>query len=308
MTGVLIGFAIIAAMIGAGAIVGKAGVLGEGARYALARLAFFVLTPCLLFSVLAEADIAEVFSAPLGIAAGAFVVAIAASMLIGRFVLRRPAGELVIGGLSASLVNASNMGIPVSQYVLGDPALSAPIILLQLSIITPILLTVLDRIERGRVGLVESLLRPFRNPIVVGVLVGLVVALSGLEIPEQVMSPFRTMGVASVPVMLIAFGMSLVEERPIGAGRRRWDIGIAVVLKLVLMPLAAWILAALVFRLDRNGVFIAVVLAALPTAQNVFTYAQRYRIAEPTARDAVLATTLLSVPVMLIIALLLAPR
>ena len=308
MIGVLVGFGVIAAIVAAGWGVGLAGVLGEGARYVLARLAFFVLTPSLLFTVLADADPAEVFAAPLAIAAAAFAVCAAAMMLIARRVFRRTAGETVIAGLAAGYVNASNMGIPVSTYVLGDPALSVPIILMQLAIVTPILLTVLDRIEGGKVGLRSTLTRPLRNPLVIASIVGLVLALSGVELPDEVMQPFRVMGAASVPVMLIAFGMSLAEKRPVDAGRYRRDIAVATVFKAIVMPVVAWVLSVLVFRLDAAGTFAMVVLAALPVAQNVFTYAQRYRIAEPLARDAVLVSTLLSVPTMLIIAALLAPR
>lgn len=308
MVGVLVGFGVIAAVIVAGWAVGRARVLGEGARYVLARLTFFVFTPSLLFSVLARAEIGTVFAAPLAIAAASFAVCAALFMVIARFVWRRAVGETVIGGLSASYVNAANIGIPVSQYVLGDAALSAPIILMQLAVITPVLLTVLDRLEHGRVGLVASLTRPFRNPIVIGAIAGLVVALTGIEVPDAVMAPFAMMGAASVPVMLIAFGMSLAEERPLGAGAFRRDIALATVFKLVLMPAIAWVLATAVFRLDAETTFAVVVLAALPVAQNVFTYAQRYRVAEPIARDSVLVSTLLAVPVMLLIAALLGPR
>jgi malonate transporter len=49
------------------------------------------------------------------------------------------------------------------------------------------------------------------------------------------------------------------------------------------------------------------VLAALPSAQNVFNYAQRYDRGEILARDTVLITTVLSVPVLLVVAALLAP-
>ena len=308
VVGVLLGFGVIAAVVAAGWGVGRARVLGEGARYVLARLTFFVFTPSLLFTVLARADIATVFSAPLAIAAASFAVCAAIFMVVARVFWRRSAGETVIGGLAASYVNASNMGIPVSLYVLGDAALSAPIILMQLAVITPILLTVLDRIVLGRVGVLESLTRPFKNPIVIGAIIGLIVALLDLEVPEPVMAPFLMMGAASVPVMLIAFGMSLAEERPLGAGRYRRDIIVATALKLLLMPAIAWVLATAVFGLDRAGTFAVVVLAALPAAQNVFTYAQRYRVAEPIARDSVLFSTVLAVPVVLVIAALLAPR
>jgi predicted permease len=42
--------------------------------------------------------------------------------------------------------------------------------------------------------------------------------------------------------------------------------------------------------------------AALPTAQNVFVYAVRYKAAVPLARDAVASSTLLCIPVLVVIA------
>jgi len=43
-------------------------------------------------------------------------------------------------------------------------------------------------------------------------------------------------------------------------------------------------------------------MAALPTAQNVLVYALQYGRGQALARDAGLATTLLTIPVMLVIA------
>ena len=50
---------------------------------------------------------------------------------------------------------------------------------------------------------------------------------------------------------------------------------------------------------------IVTVLAALPTAQNVFNYSQRYDVGETISRDTVFLTTLGCVPVLILITLLL---
>jgi hypothetical protein len=47
-------------------------------------------------------------------------------------------------------------------------------------------------------------------------------------------------------------------------------------------------------------------MAALPTAQNVLVYALQYGRGQAVARDAGLVTTLLALPVMLVIAAVLA--
>ena len=65
-------------------------------------------------------------------------------------------------------------------------------------------------------------------------------------------------------------------------------------------------LNAVMVGLDREELFVAVVLAGLPSAQNVFTYAQRYQTGVVVARDTVLVTTVLSVPVLVLVAGLLA--
>ena len=56
--------------------------------------------------------------------------------------------------------------------------------------------------------------------------------------------------------------------------------------------------------LRGHALFVAAVTAALPTAQNVFTYANTYRRATYLARDAIFVSTFLSVPAILLIALL----
>jgi len=49
-----------------------------------------------------------------------------------------------------------------------------------------------------------------------------------------------------------------------------------------------------------------VALASLTRAQNVFNYSQRYGVATPLARDSVVLTTLVSLPILMGLAFLLA--
>ncbi|WP_454118770.1 AEC family transporter [Microbacterium lacticum] len=57
--------------------------------------------------------------------------------------------------------------------------------------------------------------------------------------------------------------------------------------------------------LSPHEVLIVTVLAALPTAQNVFNYAQRFGVGETIARDTVFVTTLGCAPILLLITALL---
>lgn len=305
MGGVLIGFAIIAVVIATGYLIARFGVIGPEAHQVLSRLAFFVLSPALLFTVLAEADLRSLFSVQLPVAAIAAIVPMAIFLVVALVFWRRKVPEATIGALASGYLNANNIGIPVAAYVVGDAAASAPVILLQLIVFAPIALTVLDVTTSGKASIGRILSQPVRNPLIIGSVLGLIVGLTGIELPAPVLAPFELVGAAAVPVILINFGMSLHGRRMLDTPGTRRDVVLATALKLVLMPLVAWAAARYLFGLDGHALFVAVVLAALPTAQNVFNYASRYRRGESLARDAVLLTTLLSLPVIVIVAALL---
>lgn len=306
MVGVLIGFAVIATIVFIGYLVARLGLLGENAGFVLSRIGFYVLTPCLLLTVLSEADIPHLFSALLPVSAIAAVAVGLVFAVVARLLWHRPVSETVVGTLGAGYVNANNIGIPVALYVLGDPALSAPVVLLQVLVFAPIALTILDRQARGAVSFRRALLQPVSNPIVVASVIGVLIAVTGLHPPEVVLEPFRLIGAAAVPIILIAFGISLHGQRPLAAGTARRDVVLATALKLAVMPVVAWTVGRFAFGLEGDQLFAVTVLAALPSAQNVFNYAQRYERGVILARDVVLLTTIGAIPVLAIIAALLA--
>ncbi len=306
MLGVFAGFAVIAAVIAVGYLVGRLRLLGEHAPFVLSRLVFFVLTPCLLFSLLAHADPAVLFSSRLAVSALAAITCFVLFTVVALLVFRRGAADTVIGALGSGYVNANNIGIPVAAYVLGDATYSAPVVLVQLLVFAPIALAILDAATSGRVSVGRVLLQTIRNPLIVASALGTLIAVTGVELPELVFEPFRLIGAAAVPVVLIGFGMSLSRSRILEAGSGRRDVILASTLKLIVMPFAAFVLARFVFGMTGHELFAIVVLAALPSAQNVFNYAERYDRGVVVARDTVFITTVLSVPVLLVVALLLA--
>lgn len=305
MLEVLAGFAIIGFVIAVGFLIGRIGLLGEHAPYVLSRVVFFVLTPCLLFVLLAHADPGVLFSSRLLVSALAALFCFAVFALVAGLAFRRRAAETVIGSLGSGYVNANNIGIPVAAYVLGDATYSAPVVLVQLLVFAPIALAILDATTTGRVSIARVLLQTVRNPLIVASALGTLIAVSGVEVPPLVFEPFAMIGAAAVPVVLIGFGMSLSGSRLLEPGTNRRDVALASTLKLVVMPLVAFTLGRFVFGMEGHELFAIVVLAALPSAQNVFNYAQRYERGVIIARDTVFITTVLCIPVLVVVALLL---
>ncbi|GAA1525296.1 hypothetical protein BJ978_001656 [Agromyces terreus] len=305
MIEIFTGFAVIALAVFVGWIAGRLGVLGPSARPVLAKLNFNVLAPFLLFSVLASSDVGALFSVLLPVSAIAAVAMMLVFAAVSLAVWRRGVARTVIGSLASGYVNGNNFGIPIAVYMLGDAAYSAPVVLLQLLLFAPVALAVLGAKVEGRTSAWVIVRSTLTNPIIVGSLLGVLVAVTGLELPPIVLEPIELIGHAAVPLMLIAYGLSLHGQRLLEPGTGRRDVLLASTLKLVAMPVAAWALGRFAFGLDGIELYAVTALAALPTAQNVFVFAQRYETAEVVARDTVFITTIASVPVLLAVAVLL---
>lgn len=302
MQGVLTGFAAIAAVIAVGYLLAHRGHLGADGGRVLSQLAFHVATPALLFTTLARADLSAILSTRILVTALSTAATAAVFVTVGA--LRGwGAGRTTIGALCSCYVNAGNLGIPIAVYVLGDAALVAPVLLFQQIVLTPVALTVLDVTAPGDPGpLRRRLTAPLRNPMALGSVSGVAVAAIGWSVPGPVLAPLTLIGNMSVPAVLIAFGMSLCGSALPGRSADRRPMVLCVALKSVVQPVVAWALAAGVFRLAGAALLDVVVTAALPAAQNLFTFATRYRVGERLARESILLSTLASVPVLFTVA------
>ncbi|MNR48570.1 Membrane transport protein [compost metagenome] len=74
---------------------------------------------------------------------------------------------------------------------------------------------------------------------------------------------------------------------------------------MAVQPALAYLFARFALGLEGHVLFAVVVTAALPTAQNVFVAASRYKTGLTVAKDTVLITTVVAVPAMIGVALLL---
>jgi predicted permease len=302
---VLEGFSTIVAVIALGVLVAHIGLADLGWQRMLSRVSFFVASPALLLTVLADADVANVLSRHLLASAAGVVASALVYLAAARLVWHRDLADTTIGTLSACYVNAGNLGIPIAAYVLGDAALVAPTLLMQLLVMQPLALGVLDSTRRGSVSVRRLLVRPFTNPLTVGSLIGLVLAIGGWEIPRGIRDPLDLVGGMAVPAMLMAYGISLrLGPRP-GRDASIAEVGYITVCKMALQPAVAatcaWLLG-----LRGEQLLAVAVLSALPTAQNIFVHATRYDRSVTLARDAIFATTVLSLPVIFVLAALLA--
>lgn len=305
MIGALSGFAVVGFAILVGYITARSKILPDNSRSVLSKLAFYVCSPLLLFTILGTTDVGTLFSNLLPVSALASFAVFLIFIFISVF-RKQPAGTAIIGALSSGYVNANGIGIPLATFMLGGVAYAAPVILLQLIFWAPLSLLCLDAWQSGRTQLHKTLYRTFKNPIILGSLAGLVVTILGIKLPQVVWDSTSLVGHAAVPLLLIGFGISLHGNRFLKDKKDRTNIYLASFLKLLVMPVLAWAFSVFLFHLDAHDVFVVTVLAAIPTAQNVLNYATEYNTSQLLARDVTFITTFGAIPVLFLITVLLA--
>ncbi|WRH26318.1 AEC family transporter [Arthrobacter sp. JZ12] len=298
MDGVLKGFFVVGAVMLVGYILGRSNALGPNGTKVLSTLSFMVGLPSLMFSLLVTTSVSETLSTT-----GLIAALTATACMLVYAVVGAICGwgrEAIIGALTTGIVNSTNLGVPLSLYILGSATYVVPIMLFQLALITPIALTLLDLTETGRRNLsIRGIVAtPFRNPVTVAALLGVCLSALNVQVPDLILAPISLLAEVTVPLMLIIFGMSLNGLR-IRAQRKEWaPTTLAVLLKSAFQPALAWILAAFVFGLSEFETFVVTACAILPTGQNVVLYAIRYRLAERVAQTTAVMTTVLAIPLL----------
>ncbi|WP_037604186.1 AEC family transporter [Streptacidiphilus rugosus] len=286
----------------------RRGLLGDTAAAVLGRFVFHLAMPAALFLTLSAMPLKSFDVRAVGAFGVSTAVAIGVSWLGAGRLFGRKAGERPIWGMAAGYVNSANLGIPIAQQVLHSVSFLAEVVLLQVLVVTPVILIVLDRHgdAEGRVRVRRIASLPVRNPVILGSVLGVIWSAGHLPVPHEVSGSLNLLATAAVPVALIALGASLHS----GASRQqvaRAELGAITLMKLVLQPATA-LAAGLLLHLTHPQLLAVVVCAGLPTAQNTFIFAQEYGVGEALANRAVLVTTTFSLATLAATAALIGPN
>ena len=302
MGGVVSGILIVSAVIAVGYLAARFRILGPEVQGALTRTAFYITNPALLYTVVAGSDIRAALGtdAPLALLSAAAVGLL--YWLLSFLFFRRPAAETAVGAMASSYANANNIGIPVSLYAVGTAQHVAPVLLVQLLVLAPFYLTLLGIFGGARISWKKVLLQPLSNPMIIASALGVVVALTGWQEPDLLQKPIDMLAGGAVPMVLLAFGLSLAGRAPLQKDDGRTETLVATFLKIAGMPAIVWLLGRFVFGLEGQHLLASVIMAALPTAQNVFLFASPYGRGMTVARDVILCTTILCVGTLLVVA------
>jgi len=128
------------------------------------------------------------------------------------------------------------------------------------------------------------------NPLIWGVLVGLLWAVTGWKFPVWLATPFERLGDTTLPLALLVAGAQISNVRTPGAAWRRQLTGLTIT-RLAAVP----IIVAFVFAMmGRSDLFSSVVViqAAMPVGLTVSIMARNYEADGEFAASAILWSTL----------------
>lgn len=299
MTSILAIVLPIFALIFAGWLVRRIGVMGPQASSELNRFVVYLALPALLFDIVAGSSWKELWQ-PHFVAVftiSTMVVFVATILLHARKSGLNADGPVL--GLATAYPNTGYLGFPLLLAALGPS--SNTLTLISTIIVACVLFA-------GAIVMIEVRLHvgshPLRvtakvakslakNPLIVAPVVAAFFPASGLAVPHPVEVFLKLLGAAASPCALVGLGLFLAQKRPKVERSDARLTGLLVTLKLVVHPALAWLLATTLFPLSAPARHAAVLLAMLPTGTGPFMLAEFYgREAGVTARVILISTVL----------------
>ncbi|MDH0736338.1 AEC family transporter [Achromobacter spanius] len=271
--------------VGIGVFWGKRDIPFGGAF--ITTLVTSVTTPALVFHTFVTTQLDD---RALADVAAATLLALLLCALVGALLLK--IWKLPVRTLlpTASLPNAGNLGLPISQLAFGDAGLSVAVAFFAVN--SFVMHTVAVRLLPG-----VNTKGSWKSPILLASVVAVAMRLLHIPVPEWLIETARMLGAVTVPLMLLSLGhaLALIPSNGLRDGAK------VAAIRLVVGLVAG---LAVVWALDLEPVLggALTLQMAMPCAVVSYMYAKRYTTMGDTAAGAVLVSTvvfLLLAPLML---------
>ena len=261
----------------------------------------YVALPALFFNLLARTPVEELTQWRFII--GTTLATYAAFALMFVIAIIRTRGridESAVMGLAAAYGNIGYMGPGLALLAFGEAAL-VPVALVFCFdntlhfVLAPLMMALADDSPQRppawklALGVARRILL---HPFILATIVGIAAAVAGLRPPAPVQTLLDYLAGAAAPCALFAMGVTLAL-RPLR--RVPADMAFIVPIKLIVHPLLAYVIVSYIGDFPPVWVYSAMLLAALPSATNVYVIAQQYGVWVERASAMVLLTTVGSV-------------
>ncbi len=285
-------------VIGAGYAATRSGYFKDNHIEGLMRFTQGFAIPCLLFLAIANLDLSASFDprllASFYLGAG---LCFAAGIFGARLIFNREWEDCVAIGFCCLFSNTVLLGLPITERAYGPENLTGnyAIIAFHSPFCYFLGITVMEIIRNRGTGRIQTaraaLSAMFQNALIIGILLGFAVNLSGFVIPAVVDEALGLITLAALPGALFALGGVLVKYKPEGDLR---TIAFVCSVALVLHPSLVWLFGT-TLSLPQDLFRSAVLNAAMAPGFNAYIFANMYGRAKRVAASSVLIGTAASI-------------
>ncbi|HHW84450.1 MAG TPA: AEC family transporter [Actinomycetales bacterium] len=237
-------------------------------------LCYFVFLPALFIYSIGRADLSIISVGPLLLSL-VIPVLVAAGLVLGIMMLVRADGPRTSSMIQGSIRLNTYIGLAFAQALGGEAglatfAVASAVMVPTVNVISVSALSAMGtaKVEPKRGGVVREIVE---NPLILGCVVGIVVNLSGVEMPEFLMETLRLLSTPALVMGTLATGAAISFRV-----RRRdaFDLAVVSLIKLVLLPLGT---GAIAVWLGVSGLVLTifVLITAIPCATSCYILAQR---------------------------------
>lgn len=279
----------------------------EAVSRTLSQAVFTVALPALLFTLMSDLSrLPPVDWRVLVAFFGSCLLVFGLARVIGWRFFRLDGVSQSLFALAAIFSNNALLGLPLAKATLGDGAMPTVALVLVFNSLTLwTLVTVsVEWARQGRPtlsGFGATLVAVLKNPLIIAILSGTAVGLSGWRLPTLVLTPLHWVGELAAPLALFTLGLGLSEH----GIKAHWPTSLAMTgLKLIVQPLVVWGLAHLL-GLPPMETRAVVLLGSIAVGANVYLMSRQFQSLEgPVAASLVLSTAGSALTTPLILALI----
>ncbi|MFO0865438.1 MAG: AEC family transporter [Gemmataceae bacterium] len=266
----------------------------------LAWMQFFLIylsLPCLFFRLVSEQRLDQLSNlAFVGCTTCSTFVIFALSLAVG-WRNTRDLAQAVMQGVAGSYSNIGYMGPPLVLGALGAAA-SVPVVMIFVAdnLLLFTLVPLLMAFARGKkmpwsATLRHIVVRVVTHPFNLATLAGIAVSYAQVKLPPALQQMVVWLAGAAAPCALFLLGVTVAMRplRPIPG-----EVPALVAIKLMLHPIVVWIALSAGGDFGQTWTYVAIIMAGLPPALNIFVISTQYDVGIERASACVLIGTLCS--------------
>jgi predicted permease len=290
-------FGLILLGFGAARLLARRGLGLEGMAWLNVYILYLAL-PALFFNLISRTPIHELtrFDFILADVAATYLIFLVVFLIAFRL-RQAPLAEATVQGLAGAYGNIGYMGPGLALLALGERAAVPVALIFSVEnvahfITAPALMAAAGGEKRRPSALWAGVARKILlHPFILATMVGIAAAAFAVQPPLAIKRLIDALAPTAAPCALFAMGVTL-GLRPLK--RVPVEIGYIVPAKLLVHPAVMYVTLSLAGNFEPVWVQAAVLLAALPTATNVFVIAEQYGVWQERASASILITTALS--------------